>query len=455
MTSPSSPWLDASLPSAERARLLAAAMTPAEQAGQLLNYDGGKPIDWLAERHVGSFLNRKGPVLVELARELRARHRLQVPVLFALDCAHGHALSEDLGGTIFPVPLAMAATFDPAHARAMGRVTADEMIATGIRWIYGPNIDVVRDLRFGRVEEMFGEDPYLVGEIGAACIEGLQGPDPARPRVLACAKHLTGYSEGIGARDSAECPVSWRVLRRDHLPPYRRAIQAGVRSVMSGYHAIDGTPCVINRRLLRDELRRELGFTGFVVSDANNVRWCTLLNALAGTHDEFIVRCLEAGNEIHLAATGVVEALVAAVESGRLDPAILRDAAALFLEAKFALGLFEQPEPLPLVQVRTAASYRAAADAAAASMVLLENHHGALPLGRTPQRIALVGKLADDLAQQFGCWSLTCRNPEPQLELAKQPESASWTYLAALRARAAAAGSTLTYTPGCGPAPGT
>ena len=452
-SSTTAPWLNQNLSSSERARLLADAMTTAEQAGQLVNYDGEKTIEWLASNHVGSFLNRKGAKLAELARELRARHRLNVPVLFALDCAHGHALSENLGATIFPVPLAMAATFDPDQARRMGHVTADEMIATGIRWVYGPNIDVVRDLRFGRIEEMFGEDPYLVGEIGAACIEGLQGPDPTRPRVLACAKHFTGYSEGIGARDSAECPVSWRVLRRDHFPPHRRAIQAGVRTVMSGYHAIDGTPCVINRRLLRDELRGELGFTGFVVSDANNVRWCTLLNSLSGTHEEFIVKALQAGNEVHLAASGVPDALIAAVKNGQLDPALLRDAAALVLKAKFDLGLFEAADPLPISQVRTADSLNAAVDAAAASMVLLENR-GALPLAPNHRRIALVGQLADDVRQQLGCWTLLCRNDDAAKELVKQPDSSSWTYLSALRARAAEAGATLTYTPACGPVPG-
>jgi beta-glucosidase len=157
----SAPWMDASLPSAERARLLAAAMTPTEQAGQLLNYDGGKSIDWLAAHQVGSFLNRQGSTLAGLACELRKRHRLHVPVLFALDCIHGHGLAEDLGGTIFPSPLAMAASFDPEQARRMGRVTADEMVAAGLRWTYAPNIDVAHDLRFGRIEETLGEDTFI------------------------------------------------------------------------------------------------------------------------------------------------------------------------------------------------------------------------------------------------------------------------------------------------------
>ena len=437
---------------AERARLLADAMTIPELAGQLLSDDANNWPESLLPDDVGSLFNAKGAKLAHLARSLRARHRLQVPVLFGLDCAHGHAMSENLGATIFPIPLALGASFDPELARTVGRWTADEMVTTGIRWNFGPNIDLARDLRFGRIEETFGEDPHLIGVLGAAMIEGLQG-NPDHPRVLATAKHITGYSEGLGGRDSAECSLSWRVLRRDHLPPYRRAVQAGVWSVMSGYHAIDGVPCVINHRLLRDELRTELGFKGFVVSDADNVRWCTLLQALDGSDADFIVRAVEAGNELALAAQGVVEALVSAVDNGRLDVTVLRSAAALLLEAKFALGLFEDAEPQPISQVRNAASMQAAVDAAAASMVLLENR-GVLPLGPHHRRIALVGLAADDVRQQMGCWTILCRNDGAVNEIAKQVDAARWTYLAGLREQAAQVGAALHFAPGCGPVPG-
>jgi beta-glucosidase len=445
------PWMDATLPAAQRAQHLAAAMTPAELAGQLLADDANQWSTRLPADCVGALYNAQGPRLAELARGLRRRHRLRVPVLFALDSAHGHAMQQGLGVTVFPSPLAMAATFDVEQLRRMGAITANEMVATGIRWAFSPNIDVARDLRFGRIEETFGEDPFLVGEMGAAFIEGLQG-DPQHPRVLATAKHMTGYSEGQGGRDASECAVSWRVLRRDHLPPYRRAVQAGVASVMSGYHAIDGVPCVINRRLLRDELRTGLGFGGFVVSDADNVQWCHLLQAIDGSHADFIVRAVESGNEVQLAARGVVPALLAAVESGRLDMALLRESAALFLTAKFALGLFEEADPQPVLQVRTAQSFAAAVDAAAASIVLLENR-GALPLAPTGQRVLLVGQSADDLRQQHGCWTALCRNDNAAAQIATQPDAPGWTYLAGLRARAAKAGATLAHVPACGPAP--
>ena len=444
--------MNTELPAQERARLLSEAMTVPELAGQLLAGDAN---NWRTEpppQDLGLLFNCKGQKLARFAREMRARHRLRVPVLFALDCAHGHAMSEDLGATVFPMPLALGASFDQSVARDVGRWTALEMVATGMRWNFGPNIDVARDLRFGRIEETFGEDPGLVGTLGAAMIEGLQG-DAAHPAVLATAKHMTGYSEGLGGRDSAECALSWRTLRRDHLPPYRHAVRAGVWSVMSGYHAIDGVPCVINRKLLRDELRGELGFQGFVVSDADNVQWCTLLQALDGTPAEFMVRGIEAGNEVHLAVSGVVEALVAAVDQGRMAIATLRDAAALVLQAKFALGLFEAADPEPMCQVRSAASFQAAVDAAAASMVLLENR-GALPLPPQTRRIALVGTLADDVRQQLGCWTLLCRNDDAAQEIAKQPDAASWTYRAALQLQADARGCALSYVPACGPAPG-
>jgi len=446
------PWMNTELPAPARAQLLADAMTVPELAGQLLAGDANNWPTGLPPHELGLLFNCKGAKLARMARELRERHRLRVPVLFALDCAHGHAMSENLGATVFPTPLALGATFDIALVREVGRWTAQEMAATGIRWNFGPNVDIARDLRFGRIEETFGEDPGLVGTLGAAMIEGLQG-DPAHPTVLATAKHITGYSESVGGRDSAECALSWRTLRRDHLPPYRHAVRAGVWSVMSGYHAIDGVPCVINRKLLRDELRSQLGFQGFVVSDADNVQWCTLLQALDGTSAEFIVRGIEAGNEVHLAVSGVVEALVAAVNSGRMDVATLRAAAALVLQAKFALGLFEAAAPEPVSQVRTPASFQAAVDAAAASMVLLENR-GALPLQPQTRRIALVGTLADDVRQQLGCWTILCRNDDAALELAKQPDAASWTYRAALQAQADRTGCELKYVPACGPTPG-
>jgi len=470
------PWLNTTLHSAVRARLLADAMTPAELAGQLVNADANASAPGLPADDVGSLLNAHGERLTMLATAVRNRHRLKVPVLFALDAVHGHAMSKHLGTTVFPSPLALAASFDTAVAQRVAEVTSEEMIATGIRWTYAPNIDVARDLRFGRIEETFGEDPYLVGEMGAAMVRGLQGPDATRPRVLATAKHLTGYTEGVGARDAAECAVSWRVLTRDHLPPVRRVVQAGVRAVMSGYHAIDGVPCVLNRRLLRDELRQRLGFTGFVVSDADNVQWCSLLMSLEGSHADFIVRAVEAGNEVHLAATGVVDALVAAVASGRLPLHLLRDAAALFLEAKFALGLFDHEgdsgsqQPAPQSQLRTPASLADAVDAAAASMVLLENR-GVLPLPQNgaagarltqpqtqtqpqPQRIALIGRLADDVRAQLGCWTILCRNEDAAAEIARHADAASWTYRDALTRRAEQAGALLRYAPGCGPVPG-
>jgi beta-glucosidase len=451
-------WMNTQLSATERARLLADAMTVRELAGQLLADDGNNWKHALPVDDVGALYNCRGEHLATTAAGLRARHRLNVPVLFALDCAHGHAMSENLGTTIFPMPLALGATFSPTILRQVGEWTAKEMIATGIRWNFGPNIDVARDLRFGRIEESFSEDPYMVGVLGAAMIEGMQG-DPLHPQVLATGKHFTGYSEGIGARDAAECAISWRTLRRDHLPPYRHAIRAGLWTVMSGYHAIDGVPCVINHKLLRDELRNELGFKGFVVSDADNVQWCTLLQALDGEQAEFTVRGVEAGNEVHLAAKGIVEALVTAIESRRMDVAVLRNAASLVLQAKFAMGLFDEADPKPISQVRNTESMQAAIDVAAASMVLLENR-GVVPLLplsndslATHKRITLVGRLADDLRQQFGCWTILCRNDEAANEIAKQPEASSWTYLSALRDKAAAMGATLTYVPACGPAP--
>ena len=470
------PWMDTTLHSAVRAGLLADAMTPAELAGQLLNADANASAPGLPADDVGSLLNAHGERLAMLGSALRDRHRLKVPVVFALDAVHGHAMSQHLGTTVFPSPLALAASFDTAVVQRVAEVTSEEMIATGIRWTYAPNIDVARDLRFGRIEETFGEDPFLVGEMGAAMVLGLQGPDVTRPRVLATAKHLTGYTEGVGARDAAECAVSWRVLTRDHLPPMQRVVQAGVRAVMSGYHAIDGVPCVINRRLLRDELRQKLGFAGFVVSDADNVQWCSLLMSLEGSHADFIVRAVEAGNELHLAASGVVEALVAAVASGRLPLQVLRDAAALFLEAKFALGLFDNDSDndgdkdgdndgdhrgtytqlASLSVLRTPQSLAGAAQAAAASMVLLENR-GVLPLPSSvpqPQRIALIGRLAEDVRAQLGCWTSLCRNDNAAAEIARHADAAGWTYRDAITRRAAQAGALLQYAPGCGPVPG-
>ena len=254
----------------ERVADLLGRMTLEEKVGQLMLWDArGEDLSFINTRQPGSILHVLG-AKIGRAMDLAARNRLAIPLLVGEDGIHGHSFWK--GATIFPTQLALAASWNPELLEQVGRVTAEEMTPTGIHWTFSPVLCLSRDLRWGRTGETFGEDPYLIGELGAALIRGYQGKgldDPAA--VLATAKHYAGYSETQGGRDSSEADLSRRKLRSYFLPPFERAARAGAMTFMTGYQSIEGVPSTANRWLLVDVLKNEWGFRGVVVTDWDNV----------------------------------------------------------------------------------------------------------------------------------------------------------------------------------------
>ncbi|MET0887145.1 MAG: glycoside hydrolase family 3 N-terminal domain-containing protein, partial [Mycetocola sp.] len=264
------PYFNSTLGLGDRVADLLQRMTLEEKVGQMLQLDArGDLENIVAGKLVGSLLHASPERIVE-AGELVQQTRLRIPLLMADDCIHGHSFWP--GATIFPTQLGMACTWDTGLVERGARATAVEVAATGLHWTFSPVLCIARDPRWGRVNETFGEDPYLIGELGAAMIRGYQGDGLDDPTaILATAKHFAGYSETQGGRDASEADLSPRKLRSWFLPPFERAVQAGCRTFMLGYQAIDGVPITANKWLLSDVLKGEWGFTGTLVTDWDNV----------------------------------------------------------------------------------------------------------------------------------------------------------------------------------------
>ncbi|MCU1446012.1 glycoside hydrolase family 3 N-terminal domain-containing protein, partial [Cryobacterium sp.] len=264
------PYRDPAFTIPERVTDLLARMTLAEKVGQMLQLDAQDGLDaHVRNMHVGSILHTS-PELILRANELTADTRLRIPLLVAEDCIHGHSFCE--GATIYPTQLGMAASWDADLLARVARATAVEVAASGVHWTFSPVLCISRDLRWGRINETFGEDPFLIGELASAMVRGYQGNGLADPTaILATAKHFAGYSETQGGRDASEADISRRKLRSWFLPPFERVAREGCRSFMLGYQSMDGVPITINDWLLSDVLRGEWGYTGTLITDWDNV----------------------------------------------------------------------------------------------------------------------------------------------------------------------------------------
>ena len=397
-------WKDASLPATERAKALLKEMTLEEKVGQMCQYVapcyvppgqgspyknidatdenlGNKDLaDKIRRGEVGSFLHcmttKEAIALQELAKE----SRLGIPLLIGIDAIHGNALIE--GCTIYPTSINLASTFDADLAEKIGTETALEMRQKGLYWTFAPNLDVARDARWGRMGETFGEDPFLVSEMGKYSIWGLQGRNRNfdEGHVIACAKHLIAGGEPFGGLNAAPMDLSERQLREIYLPPFVSAVQdAHVGTVMAAHNEVNGIPCHGNSWLLKDLLRNELGFDGFVVSDWMDIERLHAMHHWAPDSTEAFVRSVEAGIDMHMQGDNYFEAVIGAVKSGRIPMKRIDEAVGKILEMKFAVGLFEAPLP-SLAPLENAEAHRQTAlDAVRESIVLLKNN-GILPL---------------------------------------------------------------------------
>ena len=402
------PYLDTSLTTAQRVADLVGRMTLPEKVGQMMQFDARDDLDHIVlERFAGSILHTS-PERVLRAAELTGETRLRIPLIVGEDCIHGHSFWE--GATIFPTQLGMAATWDAELVERVARVTAVEVAATGIHWTFSPVLCISRDLRWGRVDETFGEDPFLIGELAAAMVRGYQGEGlHDTTAILATAKHFAGYSETQGGRDASEADISRRKLRSWFLPPFEKVARAGCATFMIGYQTTDGVPITLNNWLLNDVLRGEWGYTGTLITDWDNVGRMVWEQKIQPDYAHAAAAAILAGNDMVMTTPAFFEGALDAVEQGLLQESDLDRAITRILTLKFELGLFEDPR-LPdaeAIETAIAATEHTALnlEMARRSLVLLRND-GTLPLeGSSPRRVAVVGPLADDAQTQLGDWA--------------------------------------------------
>lgn len=399
------PYLDATLPTAVRVADLLDRMTLPEKVGQMMQLDSREDLDdHVLRKHVGSILHTS-PERVLRAHDLTSQTRLRVPLLIAEDCIHGHSFHE--GATIFPTQLGMAASWDPELVEQVARVTAVEAATTGVHWTFSPVLCIARDLRWGRVDETFGEDPVLIGELAAAMVRGYQGNGLQDPTaILATAKHFAGYSETQGGRDASEADLSRRKLRSWFLPPFERVAKEGCATFMLGYQTTDGVPITVNSWLLDEVLRGEWGYQGTLITDWDNVGRMVWEQKLQPDHAHAAAAAVKAGNDMIMTTPQFFEGALQAVEDGLLAEEDLDRAVTRILTLKFDLGLFENPRrPDPerqRVVIHRNEHVALNLQVARRSIVLLRND-GVLPL--TKGKIAVVGPLADDAQTQLGDWA--------------------------------------------------
>ncbi|MFF3096030.1 glycoside hydrolase family 3 N-terminal domain-containing protein [Streptomyces cyaneofuscatus] len=424
------PYLDPALPVADRVSDLLGRMTLPEKVGQMLQLNAKEGVRHLVEElHAGSILHASPERVLEAAA-LTEKTRLRIPLLVAEDCIHGHSFWE--GATIYPTQLGMAATWDTDLVERIARATAVEVAATGVHWTFSPVLCITRDLRWGRVSETFGEDPFLIGELGSAMVRGYQGEGLTDPTaILACAKHFAGYSETQGGRDASEADISRRKLRSWFLPPFERVAKEGCRTFMLGYQSMDGVPITVNDWLLGEVLRGEWGYTGTLVTDWDNVGRMVWEQKIYADYAQASAAAVRAGNDMVMTTSKFFEGAQEAVAEGALTEAEIDAAVRRILTLKFELGLFENPRHPDAARqaefIGSAAHAELNLEAARRSLVLLTND-GTLPLaggleaedpgsltahggGRAratasgPRTVAVVGPNAHDAQTQLGDWA--------------------------------------------------
>ncbi|MFO8006540.1 MAG: glycoside hydrolase family 3 N-terminal domain-containing protein [Candidatus Brocadiia bacterium] len=440
-------YRDANLSTEERVDDLLARMTLQEKIGQLTQiHTQDDPEPWLRERHVGSFLFVLGEEANRL-QKIAEQSRLGIPVIFGIDAIHGHGFWP--GATVFPTQLALSCSWDPELVEEAGRVTAKEVRPTGPHWTFSPVCGTVRDLRWGRVDETFGEDPYLNGVLAAALVRGYQGEERSDPeRILACAKHYAGYSETEGGRDASEANLSQRRLLSCFLPPFRAAVEAGCATIMTAYQAIDGVPATADHWLMTEVLRDQWGFEGFVVTDYDNVGRMHWQQKVCPTMEDAAAAAVQAGNDMMMGTPDFYAAGLDAVSEGRLAEADVDRACRRVLRMKFEMGLFDEHRYADLEKadrVCGCAEHRQfAREAARRTMVLLKNEGDLLPLGDELKRVAVIGPNADNPEAQLGDWSTGCTPNHPETH----PRETVVTPLDGLRARLES-DCTVEYARGC------
>ena len=337
------------------------------------NLHSSKMPDLIRRGEIGSFLHVVDPKEANQLQQYASESRLGIPLIIGIDAIHGNGLVN--GSTIYPSPLTMASSWNLDLVRQANVETAIEMRANGAQWSFTPNIDIARDPRWGRVGETFGEDTFLVSEMGVAVIEGLQQGDfSGDKKVLANAKHFVAGGEPINGLNLSPMDISLRSLKQDHFPPFKRAVDVGVFSFMAAHNEVSGVPAHANRFLFTEVLRDDWGFEGFVVSDWMDIERLKGLHRVAETQIEAVFQAVDAGLDMHMHGPRFLKPLLKLVEQGRISEARINAAVRPILIAKFRLGLFENAQ----------------VDAAAASSIMFNAQHQQTALELARQGIVLL-----------------------------------------------------------------
>ena len=393
---------------------LMAKMTVDEKIGQLNLLTGGEAItgstgnsdleNKVKRGDVGGFFSLTTPERVRKAQDLAVNYsRLKIPLIFGLDVIHGYK-------TTFPIPLGMSATWDMALIQKTAEIAAEEAAADGINWTFSPMVDISRDPRWGRFSEGSGEDPFLGSEIARAMVKGYQGDDLAKVNTLmACVKHFALYGAGEAGRDYNTVDMSKVRMYNEYLPPYKAAIEAGAGSVMTSFNEIDGIPATANKWLVTDLLRNQWKFKGFVVTDYTGIN--EMVDHGYGNLQQVSAAALNAGVDMDMVGEGFLTTLKKSLEEKKTTLAEINRACRYVLEAKYKLGLFEDPfkycnEERARTKIYTKENLAVARKAATKSFVLLKNTNNLLPLKKSGT-IALIGPLADSKVNMPGTWSVS------------------------------------------------
>lgn len=410
--------LDKKKPIEERISLLMKEMTLEEKVGQMNQYNGFWDVtgpapkggsaelkyEHLRKGWVGSMLTVRGVKEVRAVQKIAVEEtRLGIPLIIGFDVIHGYK-------TLSPIPLAEAASWDLEAIKKSAQIAADEASASGINWTFGPNMDVSRDARWGRVMEGAGEDPYLGSKVAVARVKGFQGDLSGNNNIAACAKHFAAYGFAEAGLDYNTVDISNSTLYNTVLPPFKAASEAGVRTMMNSFNILNGVPATGNSFLQRDILKGKWKFDGFVISDWASVREM-ITHGFAKDGAEAALKAIQAGSDMDMESHIYVAELVKLVNDKKIDISLVDDAVRRILRVKFELGLFDNPykycdEKREKATIGNKANNDGVLDMAKKSIVLLKNESNLLPLKKTGQKIVLIGSLANDKTSPLGSWRI-------------------------------------------------
>lgn len=395
-------------------------MTVDEKIGQLNLLTGGEATTGsvvssgveskIKAGNVGGIFSMSTPARIRKAQEIAVTQtRLKIPIIFGMDVIHGYK-------TMFPIPLGLSCTWDMKLIERSARIAATEASADGLNWTYSPMVDIARDPRWGRISEGSGEDPYLGAAIAKAMVKGYQGDDLSKNNTLmACVKHFALYGAAEAGRDYNTTDMSRVRMFNEYMLPYKAAIDAGVGSVMTSFNEIDGIPATGNKWLLTDVLRKQWGFKGFVVTDYTAIN--EMIDHGMGNLQKVSAMALQAGTDMDMVGEGFLTTLKKSLKEGKVTQKQIDDACRRVLEAKYKLGLFDDPylycsEERAAKEIYTDANRKEARAISAESFVLLKNENNALPIKKSGT-IALIGPLADNRSNMPGTWSVSADFSKP------------------------------------------